>query len=128
MNSKLKNELQILDSSKPMKKSQKITYQKYLNRQDKSKIISQIQMSLLNVYYNISQLELDILSENFYDYCCFVIHNIPKQEIIKYILEKNKKIYASLTEEQKERMTLEPNIKVFKFIIKEYTDILRDTK
>lgn len=128
MSSKLKNELHILDSSKSMIESQKNTYQKYLNRQDKAKIISQIQTSLLNVYYNISQLELDILSENFYDYCCLVKYNIPKQEIIKYILEKNSKIYDVLTEEQRESMTLESNIKVFKFIIKKYTKILTDTK
>ena len=128
MNSKLKNELHILDSSEPMIKSKKITYQKYINRPDKSEIISQIQASLLNVYYNISQLELDILSENFYDYCCLKIHHTPKQEIIKYILEKNKKIYESLTEEQRQSMTLEPNIKIFEHIIEKYSKILADTK
>ena len=115
MSSKLKNE------------SQKNTYQKYLNRQDKEKIILQIQSSLLNVYYNISQLELDILSENFYDYCCLIIYDIPKQEIIKYILEKNNKIYDILTEEQMENMTLESNIKVFKYLIEKYTNILKDS-
>ena len=126
MSSKLKNELHILDSSKSMIESQKNTYQKYLNRQDKAKIISQIQTSLLNVYYNISQLELDILSENFYDYCCLVKYNIPKQEIIKYILEKNNKIYEVLTKKQRECMILEPNIKIFKLIIKKYTKVLKD--
>ena len=107
MSSKLKNELHILDSSKSMIESQKITYQKYLNRQDRAKIISQIQASLLNIYYNISQIELDILSENFYDYCCLIIYEV-------------------LTKEQRECMILEPNIKIFKLIIKKYTKVLKD--
>ena len=126
MSSELKNELHILDNSKSMIESQKITYQKYLNRQDRAKIISQIQASLLNIYYNISQIELDILSENFYDYCCLIIYDIPKQEIIKYILEKNNKIYEVLTKKQRECMILEPNIKIFKLIIKKYTKVLKD--
>ena len=66
------------------------------------------------------------MSENFYDYCCLIIYDIPKQEIIKYILEKNNKIYEVLTKEQRECMILEPNIKIFKLIIKKYTKVLKD--
>ncbi len=103
-------------------------YKEYLNRQDRLEIISNIQKNLLNIYYNISEIELEILSGNIYDYCCLMIHRIPKQEITRYIVEKNSKIYNSLTEKQMEKMTLEANIKVFQFLIRKYTKVLKGFK
>ena len=100
-------------------------YKKYLDRQDRLEIISQIQEDLTSTYYNISQLELDILSENIYDYCCLMLHHIPKQKITRYILDKNAELYDSLSEEQIRKMTIEANIKVFKFLIAKFTKVLK---
>ena len=101
-------------------------YKKYLDRQDRLEVISQIQKNLLDIYYNISQLELNILSENIYDYCCLMVHRIPKQKITRYILDKNSRLYDSLSEEQIKKMKIEANIKVFKFLIAKFTKVLRE--
>ena len=101
-------------------------YKKYLDRQDRPEVISQIQKNLLDIYYNISQLELNILSENIYDYCCLMVHRIPKQKITRYILDKNSRLYNSLSEEQIKKMKIEANIKVFKFLIAKFTKVLRE--
>ena len=101
-------------------------YKKYLDRQDRLEVISQIQKNLLDIYYNISQLELNILSENIYDYCCLMVHRIPKQKITMYILDKNSRLYDSLSEEQIKKMKIEANIKVFKFLIAKFTKVLRE--
>ena len=101
-------------------------YKKYLDRQDRPEVISQIQKNLLDIYYNISQLELNILSENIYDYCCLMVHHIPKQKITRYILDKNSRLYDSLSEEQINKMRIEANIKVFKFLIAKFTKVLRE--
>lgn len=101
-------------------------YKKYLDRQDRLEVISQIQKNLLDIYYNISQLELNILSENIYDYCCLMVHHIPKQKITRYILDKNSRLYNSLSEEQIKKMKIEANIKVFKFLIAKFTKVLRE--
>ena len=100
-------------------------YKEYFDRQDRLEIISQIQEDLTSTYYNISQLELDILSENIYDYCCLMLHHIPKQKITRYILDKNAELYDSLSEEQIRKMTIEANIKVFKFLIAKFTKVLK---
>ena len=100
-------------------------YKKYLDRSDRLDVISQIQEDLTSTYYNISQLELDILSENIYDYCCLMLHHIPKQKITRYILDKNAELYDSLSEEQIRKMTIEANIKVFKFLIAKFTKVLK---
>ena len=99
---------------------------KYLDRPDELEIISQIRKNLLDIYYNISKLELNILSENIYDYCCLMVHRIPKQKITRYFLDKNSKLYDSLSEEQIREMTIEANIKIFKFLIEKYTKILKE--
>ncbi len=101
-------------------------YKKYLDRKDRLEVISQIQKNLLDIYYNISQLELNILSENIYDYCCLMVHHIPKQKITRYILDKNSRLYDSLSEEQIKKMKIEANIKVFKFLIVKFTKVLRE--
>lgn len=101
-------------------------YKKYLDRPDRLEVISQIQKNLLDIYYNISQLELNILSENIYDYCCLMVHRIPKQKITMYILDKNSRLYDSLSEEQIKKMTIEANIKIFKFLIAKFTKVLRE--
>ena len=101
-------------------------YKKYLDRQDRLEVISQIQKNMLDIYYNISQLELNILSENIYDYCCLMVHRIPKQKITRYILDKNSRLYDSLSEEQIKKMKIEANIKVFKFLIAKFTKVLRE--
>lgn len=103
-------------------------YKKYIDKTDRKKIILQIRSNLEQIYYNISTFELDILSENIYDYCCLMVHKIPKQDIIRYILEKGTKYYNKLSEEEKSRMTIEPNIRIFKALIKKYSKILESNK
>ncbi len=103
-------------------------YRKYIDREDKEEIILQIQANLLDTYYNISKLELDMLSENIYDYCCLMVHHIPQQDIVKYILDINAKYYDKLSQEDKDKLTIKANIKVFKGLIKKYSKILESNK
>lgn len=103
-------------------------YSKYIDREDKEETIAKIKSNLLDIYYNITSLELEMLSQNIYDYCCLMVHQIPKQDIVKYILNKNAKYYDALSEKEQNRMKISPNIKIFEGLIKKYTKILKSNK
>lgn len=68
------------------------------------KILNNIQLDLLNKYNNISQIELDMLSSNIYDYCSLVVNKTPKQKILDYISCKNRCYYDNLSNEDKEKL------------------------
>lgn len=91
-------------------------------------IILNIKSDLLDHYYNISIIEMEILSRNIYDYCCLMANDVPTQEIISYITEQNKKYYDQLSEKDRNNMTVDFNIKFFKYLIKKYTTVLKSNK
>lgn len=102
--------------------------EKLLNTDQAMIIILNIKSDLLEHYYNISLVELEILAQNIYDYCCLMVNEIPEQEIMSYITRKSAKYYDQLSEESREKMTIEFNIKFFKHLISKYEKIIKSNK
>ena len=102
--------------------------EKLLNTEESMIMIINIKSDLLEHYYNISLIELEILAQNIYDYCCLMVNGIPEQEIMSYITKKSAKYYDELSEENREKMTLEFNIKFFKHLISKYIKIIKRNK
>lgn len=100
--------------------------EKMLDAEQSREVIVNIKSDLLNRYYNISPIELDILSRNIYDYCCLMANDVPEQEIVSYITKKNSKYYDQLSEKARNSMTVEFNVKYFKHLILKYTKILKE--
>lgn len=102
--------------------------EKLLNTEQAMIIKLNIKSDLLEHYYNISLVELEILAQNIYDYCCLMVNKIPEQEIMSYITTKSAKYYDELSEESREKMTIKFNIKFFKHLISKYTKIIESNK
>lgn len=102
--------------------------EKLLHTEQTTTIITNIKSDILEYYYNISLIELEILAQNIYDYCCLMVNDIPEQEIMSYIVSKSAKYYKELTEECKNKMTIQFNIKFFKYLISKYTKIMKSNK
>lgn len=102
--------------------------EKLLNTEQAMIIILNIKSDLLEHYYNISLVELEILAQNIYDYCCLMVNEIPEQEIMSYITRKSAKYYDQLSEESREKMTIEFNIKFFQHLISKYEKIIKSNK
>lgn len=64
-------------------------YKSIFDREDKTKILDKIKTDISVKYKDISLLELEILSNNIYEYCCLTKNNISQDEILKYLLDKN---------------------------------------
>lgn len=88
------------------------------------KILNNIQLDLLNKYNNISQIELDMLSSNIYDYCYLMINKIPKQNILDYISYKNRYYYDKLSVEDKESL-ISIDYNTLKELTSKYIKLLR---
>ncbi len=59
-------------------------YSKILSSKYRMEVIKQIQSDLLKRYSNIITKELEILSNNVFDFCCLMVHHIPEDENLKY--------------------------------------------
>ena len=75
-------------------------FKQFFNREDKADLLEQIKNDLTNTFYGIDNKELEYLTENIYEYSCLLFHRIYKAEITKYITEKNKQFYDSMSEKE----------------------------
>lgn len=111
---------------KPKISQEKI--EKLLNTEQALIIKKNVKSDLLEQYHNISLVELEILAQNIYDYCCLMVNGIPKQEIVSYITRKGSQYYDKLSEESREKLTLEFDIKFLKCLISKYKIIIKSNK
>lgn len=102
-------------------------YKKILNRKDKSIVITQIKSDLLNAHSDISIIELDILANNIYDFCCLTIHQITDSEIQEYFSYKNRLYYNRLSDNQLNHI-LPTNLKEIRFLSQKYIKLLKSNK
>lgn len=65
-------------------------YKKYLLRNDKEQILLKLQNDLSKKYKHITSIEVNIISNNIYDFACLTIGNASKDEISAYMIYKNK--------------------------------------
>lgn len=91
---------------------------------NRTEIIKQIQADLLDKCNKISPVDLEILSNNIYDFCCLKAHSISENEIIKYILNKNNKYYDTLSDDDKDN-SIAVDYKILEELSKKYTEILK---
>jgi len=68
-------------------------YGEYLERTDILEITNIIKEDIIEIYPHISDIELEMFSSNIYDYCCLLANNISEQQIIDYIMDKNRLFY-----------------------------------
>lgn len=99
-------------------------YIKFLDRPDKQELIAKIIDELSAYYYDITNIELKIISQNIYDFSCLYAQNIDKHKIVKYIISKGSLYYNFLSERQIRNMNFKFNKKVFKALMMKYTKII----
>lgn len=115
-------------------KKQKISefekkYKNYTDRKDKKEILRQIKSDILDNDSHISIIELEILSNDLYDFCCLMINNIPTDEIKRYISYKNKNYYDLSTDTYIEKFFSSNKIETsITMLIDKYINILKNNK
>lgn len=101
-------------------------YKKYLLRNDKEEILLKLQEDLLRRYKHITSIEVNIISNNIYDFACLTIGNASKDEISTYMICKNKyysaQITNSLPDWQPKPLQL---LEELKLLSKKYIDIMK---
>ena len=97
-------------------------YKSIFDREDKTKILDKIKTDISVKYKDISLLELEILSNNIYEYCCLTKNNISQDEILKYLLAKNNFYNNFLTNNTTEKLItiLNINVKFLNLLVKRY--------
>lgn len=119
--------LEISNVSTNIKKEFEAKYQNIVERKNKRQIIKLIQDDLVKRYYNISLLELEILSNNIYYYACLIANNISKDNIIIYISLKNINYYKENTNKQLEKLNSPIKLRYIKYLINKYVEIIKNT-
>lgn len=99
-------------------------FEKYLDREDKAQIIIQIKSDLIDKYVKISILEIEILSNNIFDFCCLFVNQISESEIYDYISYKNTCYYDSLSYEDRKKIGT-VDYKSLKKIAKKYIKLFK---
>lgn len=64
-------------------------YEEYFLRKDKKEILLKLKKDLSKKYNYITSIELNIISNNIYDFACLTIGNASRNEICGYISYKN---------------------------------------
>ena len=100
-------------------------YKHIINKSNKRDILIMIKSDILNLCNDISPLELEFLSENIYDYCCLMLHQISEKEIAWYITSKNTDYYNQVSDSDREKFSFNFELKEFQDIIEKYMEILR---
>ena len=101
-------------------------YKTFLDNKNRIEIIKQIKLDLINQYENIWLIELDILSNNIYDFCCLMVHHVPEDEIGKYIIYKNN-YYCNILSDEYKSINLDNNtLKYFTKLKDKYINIISE--
>lgn len=95
-------------------------YKNIIEREDKSKILKIITIDLLDLYKDISLLELELITNNIYDCCCLLGKKIPKHKILQYIAQKNELYYNNLIKEDKNKLHTKVAIEDLQPFIRKY--------
>lgn len=108
-----------------IKNELKAKYGNIVERKDKRKIINLIKTDLINKYYNVSLLEIEILSSNIYYYACLIAENVSEEDIVNYISFENEHYYPEITNKELKRFNSEINMRYIKYLVNKYAQILK---
>ena len=103
-----------------------MNYDLFFNREDKSELLEQIRNELTNTFYNIDDRELKYLTELIYEHSCLLFHRIDKDYIIKYINDKNRKFYDSVSEQNIDNFidATPKSVRYIDFLVKKYDSLM----
>jgi len=106
----------------------KIVCESYFKKRDKNIIIDQIKLDLEKNCTDITLFELEILSNNIYEFCCLMVHHVLPEEIGKYIIYKNN-YYNSRLFKEDTKINLDDNsLKYFTKLKNKYIRIIKNTQ
>lgn len=101
-------------------------YKNITERIDKFKFINDIKQDLNNMYYNLSLLELEILSNNIYYSACLIANNISEKEIINFISYNNISYYNEITDTELSQFNSDIKLKQIKYFINKYSEKIKN--
>ena len=102
----------------------KLIYEKFFNKNEKARIINQIKIDLFKLYKNITTLELEILSNNIYDFCILMIYKVSPEEIGKFIIYRNN-YYCNILSNEDKRINFDnERLEYFTELTNKYLDII----
>lgn len=104
----------------------KYIYKKFFSKRQRKEIIYQIKLDLVKRNIDISSIELEVLSNNIYDFCCLMVHKISPDEIIKYITYKNNYYCNKLSYKDKNIILDNQMLKNFTELKNKYIKILKE--
>lgn len=102
----------------------KLIYEKHFDENKKASIINKIKLDLIKLYKNITTLELEILSNNIYDFCILMIYKVSPEEIGKYIIYRNNYYCNLLTNEDKRIHFNNERLECFTKLTNKYINII----
>lgn len=92
----------------------------------KESILESIKQQFKRRYYNISNIQLDFLSETIYNYCVLKYENIDMEKIIEFINYENSKYCNLLAQKEWLALKKDKNIKYIEFVIKKYIKLFKE--
>lgn len=78
------------------------------------------------MYYNLSLLELEILSNNIYYSACLIANNISEKEIINFISYNNISYYNEITDTELSQFNSDIKLKQIKYFINKYSEKIKN--
>ena len=102
------------------------TYNKFFDKKAKNIIILQIKSDLLDKYTDNSILELEMLSNNIYEFSCLKAHHISEDDISRYLSHKNMHYYNKLSNQNIDNFA-NINYENLKQFIKKYVKIVESS-
>jgi len=101
-------------------------YIKFFSKRQRKEILYQIKLDLVKRNINISSLELEVLSNNIYDFCCLMVHQVSLEEIGKYIKYKNNYYCERLSNKDKKIHLDNNTLKYFTELKDKYINIISE--
>lgn len=98
MNSKLRKSKNLINTKEKKYLDIFQKYKRFFERNDKDELINKIKCELKN---DFNDIDIEIIAENIFEFCCLIVANININEISSYILEKNNYTFNLLSKEEK---------------------------
>lgn len=118
--------LEISNAGNNIKEEFEKKYKKIVERPDKREILKLIKKDLVNKYYDVSLLELEILSNNIYYYACLIVSNVSKTDIVNFISFENIHYYKKITNVELKKFNSEINLRYIKYLISKYVELMKN--
>ena len=98
------------------------------DRKDKYEFINYIKQDLNNMYYNLSLLDLEILSNNIYYFACLIANNVSEKEIMNFA-SYNSVSYNNneITNIKLSKINFDIKLKQINYLVNKYIEKIKNT-